>query len=488
MSRQDDIKKLILNSNRRLQKLKEQKALRGLNTPSETLLEIEDVEAEIEQLQTELEEIGDKVETPPRPETAAERVSGKLNLNLALAFAFGVVFVGVVLILAIVFPEPAPFQYTVFRIVLSLAAAGVAAVIPGFITLNLSLGQRVGIGAAGAFAVFAIVYFLNPAQLAGVEEPETFEPARTGESLIVVARFDDRSEGGIPPGVDPSSVIYDFMLDGTPGSKVRVERLTQIVGDTETAKKVGEQYQASLVIWGWYDSLRIQPYIELIGQRTLLGEAVDIATPTPVAFFFRDQAPTKAAYLGLFSIGLTHVVVESASELRQAISYFDAALEITEGWEALMWRANCYMWLSEYDIALRDYDRALALNPEDASGYYNRAFLHSHLNNHQQALDDYTHVIAIKPDYAEAYFGRGNSYGALGEYQQAIDDYTQAIAIEPDYALAYANRGTAYKQLWLQGEPTREKAIADFEKVLELIDDPTWRTNTENDLKELRAE
>jgi hypothetical protein len=78
-----------------------------------------------------------------------------------LAFSFGVVFALAMLILAIAFPSPTAFQYTVFRIVLALATAGVAAMIPGFIEVSVAGWLRAG----GALAVFAVVYFYNPASL-----------------------------------------------------------------------------------------------------------------------------------------------------------------------------------------------------------------------------------------------------------------------------------------------------------------------------------
>ena len=55
MSRRDDIKNLIIAHERRLQKLKEQKARFGLETPPHILTEIEDIEAELERLHTALE-------------------------------------------------------------------------------------------------------------------------------------------------------------------------------------------------------------------------------------------------------------------------------------------------------------------------------------------------------------------------------------------------------------------------------------------------
>jgi hypothetical protein len=76
------------------------------------------------------------------------------------AFAFGAVFVVVMLVLAVLFPEPTPFQYEVFKIVLAIAVAGVAAMIPGF--LNVEVGNVIRAG--GAIAVFVIIYFFSPAQ------------------------------------------------------------------------------------------------------------------------------------------------------------------------------------------------------------------------------------------------------------------------------------------------------------------------------------
>ena len=54
-----DITKLICHYKYRLQKLKEQQASFGLNTPAHILIEIEDIEAGIKELQTELETLED---------------------------------------------------------------------------------------------------------------------------------------------------------------------------------------------------------------------------------------------------------------------------------------------------------------------------------------------------------------------------------------------------------------------------------------------
>jgi hypothetical protein len=84
------------------------------------------------------------------------------------AYTFGIAFLVIMLIIAIYLPKPQPFQFFVFRVVLSLAAAGTAAMIPGFLSVQVSTFVRAG----GALAVFALVYLYNPAALvAAPEEP-----------------------------------------------------------------------------------------------------------------------------------------------------------------------------------------------------------------------------------------------------------------------------------------------------------------------------
>jgi hypothetical protein len=87
--------------------------------------------------------------------------------QITLAFIFGVVFISLILAIAVFIPQPSIFQYQVFRIVLAMAAGGVGAVIPGVLNVNI---PRV-LTAGGALAVFVVVYFYSPAQLAVKKVP-----------------------------------------------------------------------------------------------------------------------------------------------------------------------------------------------------------------------------------------------------------------------------------------------------------------------------
>lgn len=88
--------------------------------------------------------------------------------EIIAAFAFGVVFLAAMLTIAIFVPNPSPFASFVFRVVLAMAAAGVAALIPGFLQVNVPPYIRAG----GAIAVFVIVYWFNPPQLINPPSPD----------------------------------------------------------------------------------------------------------------------------------------------------------------------------------------------------------------------------------------------------------------------------------------------------------------------------
>lgn len=93
-------------------------------------------------------------------------LSGKIGIDAVLAFVFGVIFVLALLILTVAIPAPSNGQKETFRMVMSLAAAGVASVIPGMLNISATAGatggKRLRLRAAGALAVFVIVYLINP--------------------------------------------------------------------------------------------------------------------------------------------------------------------------------------------------------------------------------------------------------------------------------------------------------------------------------------
>lgn len=137
-----------------------------------------------------------------------------------VAFVFGVVFVLLIMAIALWLPNPTPFQYTVFRIVLALAAAGVAAMLPGFLEVTVKTWIRAG----GALAVFVIVYFYSPAGLerAGVV-PKTEEQQEIEKPVVM------RTPGAHEPTSRFSLIPSAFAADPALPT-LRVTRPDQLSG------------------------------------------------------------------------------------------------------------------------------------------------------------------------------------------------------------------------------------------------------------------
>lgn len=120
----------------------------------------------------------------------AFRLVGALDINIVLAFVFGVSFLITMLVLATEFTNPTPFQIQVFMTTLSLAAAGVGAVLPGRIEFRYKNLLR----ATGAAAFFGIVWFTQPLIESKVVRLE--KPSQSAD-IVIGTFFRDLEAGNV---------------------------------------------------------------------------------------------------------------------------------------------------------------------------------------------------------------------------------------------------------------------------------------------------
>jgi tetratricopeptide (TPR) repeat protein len=123
-----------------------------------------------------------------------------------------------------------------------------------------------------------------------------------------------------------------------------------------------------------------------------------------------------------------------------------------------------YYEQEDYEKAVSEFSKAIALSPNHTNAYFNRGLACSDRGDYAEAIADYTQAIRIDPNNAGAYNNRGNAYNGKKDYDRAIADYTQALRINPNYAKAYGNRGNAHYNM-----ANYDKAITDYTQVL-LID------------------
>ena len=159
------------------------------------------------------------------------------------------------------------------------------------------------------------------------------------------------------------------------------------------------------------------------------------------------------------------VVRSDLGQKQVAIADYDRAIAINPNFaQAYYNRGNAKSDLGQNQAAIADYDRAIAINPNFAQIYYNRGNVKSDLGQKQAAIADYDRAIVINPNLAAAYYNRGNAKYGLGQKWAAIADYDQAIVINPNLAQAYYNRGNAKYNL-----VQKQAAIIDLTKAAELF-------------------
>ena len=97
--------------------------------------------------------------------------------------------------------------------------------------------------------------------------------------------------------------------------------------------------------------------------------------------------------------------------------------------------------LKQFDDAIKNYKKALKLNPNYAEAYYNMGIAFKNMGSHISAIDCYKKALKIQPKYAEANYNMGNSLKFIGDLEAAIKSYKYAINNKHDFVEAYNNMG-----------------------------------------------
>jgi len=122
----------------------------------------------------------------------------------------------------------------------------------------------------------------------------------------------------------------------------------------------------------------------------------------------------------------------------------------------------------EYDAALTDFTRAIALAPDSAAALAARGTLHAQMKNAQLALDDFNGAVKLSPDDAATRYKRGMIFAMMNEDELAINDFTRVIELEPNNAQAYIRRAALYKRVGFE-----DRFQADYARAIEL--DPSLK-------------
>jgi tetratricopeptide (TPR) repeat protein len=112
---------------------------------------------------------------------------------------------------------------------------------------------------------------------------------------------------------------------------------------------------------------------------------------------------------------------------------------------------------------LKDHDKAIALEPENAQFYFDRASFHEGADEYGKAAADFAQAIKLKPDFTDAHLSLGVVRFSLGEYEKSLAHYHAVIKLNPKYDLAYYDRAFSFVKL-----ERYDDAMADYNMAIEL--------------------
>ncbi|GII55588.1 hypothetical protein Pth03_39770 [Planotetraspora thailandica] len=120
---------------------------------------------------------------------------------------------------------------------------------------------------------------------------------------------------------------------------------------------------------------------------------------------------------------------------KDALRDFDRAIAIDPVFpDHYLDRGNLLLELGRVDDALADYETAMAVSPPMPEAYYNRAELRLASGDLERARADLDHVIELDPGYLDAYVNRAGILEMLGDHDAARRDVAAGISIDPGNA------------------------------------------------------
>lgn len=111
---------------------------------------------------------------------------------------------------------------------------------------------------------------------------------------------------------------------------------------------------------------------------------------------------------------------------------------------AFKFRGQAHNWRYQYDDALRDYGRAMELNPADLELPVLRGFAHYGNGNLDAALRDLENALKAGGDKGWIYYRRGTVLLAKGETKRGMDDYAQSVALNAEESPEFAAHAAFY--------------------------------------------
>jgi tetratricopeptide (TPR) repeat protein len=178
----------------------------------------------------------------------------------------------------------------------------------------------------------------------------------------------------------------------------------------------------------------------------------------------RFLRPLGVAAALVIVVSLSYLTFEQIGIWQNSIRLWSYAIDREPGVSMSYYnRGYAFFKKGRYDMAMADFDKAIALNPVEYRAYAGRGIVFTRRGRTDRAIADFLKAVELNPSYSRAYMRLGILYGEAGQFGKAIENLGKAIAIDPDDYAAYNDRGFSYFVIRQYGS-----ALRDFNKAIEL--------------------
>lgn len=161
--------------------------------------------------------------------------------------------------------------------------------------------------------------------------------------------------------------------------------------------------------------------------------------------------------------------VEKALKEQERLAYIDPEKSLEE-----KQKGNDAFTKGDYPTAIQFYTEAIKRNPSDAKLFSNRAACYAKLMEFNMAIRDADECIRLDPMFIKGFLRKGASLLAIKEYSRASDVYQKAIDLDANCQEAIDAYRTCLMQENKDPEAVRRRAMQDPE-IQQIIADPAMQ-------------
>ena len=155
---------------------------------------------------------------------------------------------------------------------------------------------------------------------------------------------------------------------------------------------------------------------------------------------------------------------------QEALAHFTHIINTQNADSAVFYNTGIlYEKLKDTDKALKAYEKAVEISPENIDAYYNLGLVYTQKNQFKEALKCFLHVLNNDDEDGNTWFNAGLCYFKMNDLAQSKEYFEKALEINEEDIYAHFYLGNIFIKT-----DEFDKARNCFIKVLELSPDYSW--------------